>query len=304
MYSIWKRMANSNCYKIMFVMGVVDMAAVLCAGYLTGYLGYFGYVFCSSPKFIYFAGVFGTFCWPTESTIEGILAINRCFEIWSSEYANKLFGGKKLFIWIGIPFLYGLVAWLKPVIFSGIYFSWFFNPHIGYIDDVNQEYENTFHSIHNLSVVFFLLITYLTFFIIFLIKSKQGGFQSHQQSYSEKMIFFQIILISLFNSVAASIYVFMQYIHVNDLIIIIGQICWLNAHGIPPVIYLKMNNSIQRDCLGILKKISSTTLKFYKNLHSNSIQPLILQINPPREDNQVNVKSTKQSKLNFLNSLF
>jgi len=46
--------------------------------------------------------------------------------------------GKKLFIWIGIPFLYGLVAWLKPVIFSSIYFSWFFNPHIGYIDDVNQ----------------------------------------------------------------------------------------------------------------------------------------------------------------------
>nr|CAD2185477.1 unnamed protein product [Meloidogyne enterolobii] len=60
MYSIWKRMANSNCYKIMFVMGVVDMAAVLCAGYLTGYLGYFGYVFCSSPKFIYFAGAYGT----------------------------------------------------------------------------------------------------------------------------------------------------------------------------------------------------------------------------------------------------
>nr|CAD2185476.1 unnamed protein product [Meloidogyne enterolobii] len=188
--------------------------------------------------------------------------------------------------------LYGqsLYLFTHSTIYHGIYFSWFFNPHIGYIDDVNKEYENTLQPFHNLSVIFFLLITYITFFIIFLIKSKQGGFQSHQQSYSEKMIFFQIILISLFNSVAASIYVFMQYIHVNDLIIIIGQICWLNAHGIPPVIYLKMNNSIQRDCLGILKKISSTTLKFYKNLHSNSIQPLNLQINFAREDNQVNVQ--------------
>ncbi|CAK5042816.1 unnamed protein product [Meloidogyne enterolobii] len=261
MYSIWKRMANSNCYKIMFVIGVVDMLAILCCGFLTGYLGYFGYVFCSSPKFIYFAGAYG-FC-------------------------------KKLFIWLGIPFLYGLAVfvWSKPITFSGIYFSWFFNPHIGYIDDVNQEYENTFHSIHNLSVVFFLLITYLTFCIIFVIKSKQGGFQSHQQSYSEKMIFFQIILISLFNSVAASIYVFMQYIHVNDLIIIIGQICWLNAHGIPPVIYLTMNKSIQRDCFGILKKFGSTTLKFYKNLHSNSIQPFIFNLNFVREDNQVNVQN-------------
>jgi len=50
-----------NCYKIMFVIGVIDMAAILCAGFFTGYLGYFGYVFCSSPTFIYFAGVFG-FC--------------------------------------------------------------------------------------------------------------------------------------------------------------------------------------------------------------------------------------------------
>ncbi|CAK5082024.1 unnamed protein product [Meloidogyne enterolobii] len=83
----------------------------------------------------------------------------------------------------------------------------------------------------------------------------------------------------------------MQYTHVNYVIIIIGQICWLNAHGIPPVIYLTMNKSIQRNCLGILKKFGSTTLKFYKNLHLNSIQPIIPQINPPREDNQVNVQN-------------
>ncbi|CAK5043010.1 unnamed protein product [Meloidogyne enterolobii] len=52
-------MAKSNCYKIMFVMGVFDMAGLLFVGFLTGYLGYFGYVFCSSPKLIYFAGAYG-----------------------------------------------------------------------------------------------------------------------------------------------------------------------------------------------------------------------------------------------------
>jgi len=50
-------MAKSTCYKIMFVMGVIDMAAVIVVGLLTGYFGYFGFVFCSSPKFIYFVGV-------------------------------------------------------------------------------------------------------------------------------------------------------------------------------------------------------------------------------------------------------
>ncbi|CAK5042675.1 unnamed protein product [Meloidogyne enterolobii] len=57
MISICKRMSTSTCYKIMFVMGVLDMAAVIVVGLLTGYFGYFGYVYCSSPNFIYFVGV-------------------------------------------------------------------------------------------------------------------------------------------------------------------------------------------------------------------------------------------------------
>uniref|UniRef100_A0A914NS67 Candidate secreted effector n=1 Tax=Meloidogyne incognita TaxID=6306 RepID=A0A914NS67_MELIC len=92
MFSIWKLMAKINCYKIMFVIGVIDMAAILCAGFFTGYLGYFGYVFCSSPKLIYFFGTYGFFCWSDESIMEVILAINRCIELLSSELARKFFG--------------------------------------------------------------------------------------------------------------------------------------------------------------------------------------------------------------------
>uniref|UniRef100_A0A915LFJ6 Uncharacterized protein n=1 Tax=Meloidogyne javanica TaxID=6303 RepID=A0A915LFJ6_MELJA len=68
-------------------------AAILFVGHLTGYLGYLGYVYCSSPEFIYFAGAFVSFCWYTESTIELILAMNRCIELLSSEMARKIFKG-------------------------------------------------------------------------------------------------------------------------------------------------------------------------------------------------------------------
>jgi len=78
-------------------------------------------------------------CWCAESSLEVVLALNRCIELYSNELANLMFGGKKLWYRLGVPTLYGLfyVIWTKPVIFTGLYFSWFFNPHVGYIDDAN-----------------------------------------------------------------------------------------------------------------------------------------------------------------------
>ncbi|CAK5043002.1 unnamed protein product [Meloidogyne enterolobii] len=61
--------------------------------------------------------------------------------------------------------------------------------------------------------------------------------------------------------------------------------------GIPPVIYLTMNKSIQRDCYRILKKCVKSTMQSYKNLHSNAVQPLSRQMNFEREDNQVNMQN-------------
>jgi len=53
---------------------------------------------------------------------------------------SKLFQGKKLIIWIAIPVIYGFaMAFLtKPVAFSSTYFGWFFNPHLLYIEDINE----------------------------------------------------------------------------------------------------------------------------------------------------------------------
>jgi len=61
--------------------------------------------------------------------------------------------------------------------------------------------------------------------------------------------------------------------------------------GIPPVVYLTMNKTIQRDCFKTFKETVNTIKQFYKSLHSNAIQPLIHQINFVREHNQVTIQN-------------
>jgi len=57
--SIWKHTTDSYCYKIMFFIGLIDMVALVVNGWITGYLGFVGAVFCSSPRFIYISGAIG-----------------------------------------------------------------------------------------------------------------------------------------------------------------------------------------------------------------------------------------------------
>jgi hypothetical protein len=67
-----------------------------------------------------------------------MLAINRCLEISMPTLTQSLFEGAKTWLWLSIPFVYGLLCGLplgKPILFSGILFSWFYNPHVGYADD-------------------------------------------------------------------------------------------------------------------------------------------------------------------------
>ena len=78
--------------------------------------------------------------WYCESTAALLLAFNRCVDMWSPTLGDALFAGKKTWIWLIIPTLYSLAMclWTSPVLYNGVYGAWLFNPHAGYLDNVNE----------------------------------------------------------------------------------------------------------------------------------------------------------------------
>uniref|UniRef100_A0A1I8BM92 G protein-coupled receptor n=1 Tax=Meloidogyne hapla TaxID=6305 RepID=A0A1I8BM92_MELHA len=108
---------------------------------ITGYLAIVGAVYCTYPRFIYFAGSAGLALWGCETVAEMILAVNRCIELSSRTWAEFLFHGKRTYLWMIFPTIYGLWFFIfeMPIHFSGIFVSWFFNPHVGYLDDFGKK---------------------------------------------------------------------------------------------------------------------------------------------------------------------
>ncbi|KAH7706570.1 Protein SRT-24 [Aphelenchoides avenae] len=222
--SIRKHLSNS-CYKFMFYIGIADFIQLWNNALLCG-------------------------CWMAESTGAVFLAFSRCLEVWSPYTAKALLKGNRAWMWLIAPTLLSVYAgmYTTPVVYSGKFYSVFFNPHIGYIDEITPaDYHNTLHAIHNVFLVVSLVGIYFVFCILLLAKLARGGRKIVQDSFKHKSTFLQVALISLVNATASGIYVVVMYVYVSPWIIILGHYSWLLAHGMPAVIYLTTNSTIQRD---------------------------------------------------------
>lgn len=71
--------------------------------------------------------------WATESAVSILLAFNRCVELTSPTWSERLFAGRRADLWLALPTVHAMYYgfWTRPVLFDGIYLSWMFDPHIG-----------------------------------------------------------------------------------------------------------------------------------------------------------------------------
>jgi hypothetical protein len=108
-----------------------------------------------------------------------VLALNRCLEILWPKFADSLFHGWRILIWISVCSIYALY-WLMfqtPAIFSSTIFGYFFNPFVGYREDTAGLFYHPIYPFHNFTIAFGLPLFYTLFAVALVFKSRSLGGQ-------------------------------------------------------------------------------------------------------------------------------
>ncbi|CCD70649.2 Serpentine Receptor, class T [Caenorhabditis elegans] len=232
-----------SCFKIMFLLGFVDLCAIAVNSVTTGVLMIEGAVYCSHPKTIFIAGALGLGFWCSACLICLILVLNRVLDILFPTLVKKYFSGSRTTCVLLIPIAYGLYFTIltPPLLFTSRYQAWFFDPFI--YQNKTLEYQNYPHTANNLFIVVATCALY-GYFCAAISKQFRKRLESTNKK-SHAQIFLQSTLICMANFIAAMVYVYMQFFPVADFVIVIGHMSWQLGHGCPAIIYLFMNTTIR-----------------------------------------------------------
>ncbi|CAD5214021.1 unnamed protein product [Bursaphelenchus okinawaensis] len=244
LYAMTRRELYSNpCYKIMTQMAICDLMTIPITGLLSGYLSYYGIMYCDARLLNNVVGTVLLGVWMAYSWAAVILAINRISHL---TYKSSWFEGNRVYYWLAMPLAIGIASAVfgNPVAYSSIMGSYTFNPFIESVVDVDNIYAMPSHTADNLTFSIVLPSIYIFFFVKHRSLLKiQSHSSAQKKDYS---LFMQCFLISICITMAATGYTFIQFLGLPPWVGQISHVLWLLVQGSPPIVYLSMNHSIQR----------------------------------------------------------
>uniref|UniRef100_A0A7E4UNA2 Serpentine Receptor, class T n=1 Tax=Panagrellus redivivus TaxID=6233 RepID=A0A7E4UNA2_PANRE len=239
-----------SCYKLMFLLGLIDVTCISLGSICYGMLAFKGAVFCMYPTFIFCVGAAALSMWCGACCTCTILAINRSLDIVSPHHARMIFAGKKTLFVMLIPVFYIFYYFIfaSPIIFNSLAYAGFFDPYIGTPlagNDIDINYPHVVHSINNVVVIFVIIGAYG--FLCVALTIQYRGAESVRLSKMQRQTFIQSSIICTFITIAALIYVWMQFLPTPTWVVVMGQIVWQSAHGSTGIIYMTLNPTMRRE---------------------------------------------------------
>ncbi|KAI6231406.1 hypothetical protein M3Y95_00378200 [Aphelenchoides besseyi] len=242
-------------YKMMIQLGVIHVIGLQASGGATGILSIEGAIFCTHPTLIYVVGCIGLTTWCGSTFTNMLLGINRCCELYGNGLADRLFSGRRVYVWMLAPLIYMFCVcfYSQPPLYSSIQMTAFFNPFYGYFDDFGTIYHSSVHSSNNLFVCITELIIYTTLVILYMRATALASPEIRNSLRREKRLYIQIVMIGVVHFVASSCYVLMQFVSVNFFTTLTASTFYLLSQGLPGIIYLCVNRSIRRTLLAMVR---------------------------------------------------
>ncbi|KAF7640101.1 hypothetical protein Mgra_00000547 [Meloidogyne graminicola] len=278
LFSIYKHKEHS-CYKLLFFIGIADMAMLLFHGFESGIYNFNGEMFCSNPDFNYITGSFGAALFAMETSANILLAIDRCLDFISPQLCIFLFNGKRIIFSIGLSIIFSFYYffYVNPAFYNSVYMNWFFNPY-SIESSINiNEYINPVTLWYNMFLTFCFPIIYLIYIICFIFRLKEiNSIADIGQRKWKITMFIQVAIICGLNIACCTLYTIMQRLPMSKILIIIGYYFNYFVFGFPPLIYLFCNQTIRDDVKKIIgENLHKIALKLYKppnniNRHSRT----------------------------------
>ncbi|TKR73333.1 hypothetical protein L596_020652 [Steinernema carpocapsae] len=212
----------------MLALGCADLVCLLLNCFLNGFFLLQGYVFCSSPYFLYSTGCLLDAVWAAEASLSILLAVNRCADFWKFKFFKALFEGFAVNIWLGVVALYSFYFFMfpSPPLFSSIHSGlWFSDPY----DDIDYEgrdhelYSNWALLANNVTLVIALPVLYSALVLSIKFSQTTSAKKKHHMQ-----VAIQALMICLLNFFSAALYV---YMHIWSTHVFLNIVCLLGWQG-------------------------------------------------------------------------
>ena len=147
-----KEFIKHSCYKLMFLLGIIDVLATVVGGTFAGYYFIQGDIWCTNKTFFYYtiSALTGSklydmnfysylfiACWVGACATGFLLLINRIFDLFYPNVAKMLFEGNKTYFWLILPlsYMFYCVFFTQPFFINSYLGALFMDPFVGVLNN-------------------------------------------------------------------------------------------------------------------------------------------------------------------------
>ncbi|CAJ0953318.1 unnamed protein product, partial [Mesorhabditis belari] len=258
---IWsKEFVQMSCFKLMFCLGVVDCLCIVLSNFLSGFFYIVGFEYCMAPHMSFIMGALVNGFFNTCCMLCLFLVFNRLVDVWKPQFGEMLFKGGRTWIFVFLAVAYGIFFAIipPPCLFNADYGTVIYHPLIP--GKENLEYTSIYQTVANLITGTSICLCYVLIYVIHSIRMR--GVDAKSQSRVQRKILIQAVCVCFFTFTTATIWGSLIFIPPYPFMMHLGQLSWELMHGMPAIVYLFLNKTIQRqafrkvsDCLKMFNLI-------------------------------------------------